>query len=271
MIRINLIGQRSKAKKTSGGSKLQIVVFMLLILIEGAFLFLWYEKLDSQLIAAKKRTTETQDKINDLKRVKDAWERWQRQKGDLDRQAQVFDTLRSDQMGPPLMLQYISYALSRLPDTPEFGDEMRAQELAGWNPKWDPRRVWVYSIDEKDGNLTFKGSALDHEDVAEFYRRLEASDFFQNVEPGLQMRKIHPTLQIKYVDFTVTAGLSYTAAVLELDKKPEMPHEDQPVPQGVPANTIKPAPSPAGGPGSPVGMRIDSQVESPVAMAGGVS
>ena len=208
MIRINLIGTKAKPKAKT--PKLEMIVFGVMILAEVVFLFTWYQMLSSDLEVATKRTKEARAKIADLKKVKEAWERWQVEKADLDRQAKVFESLRAEQIGPPNMLQYLSYALTRLQDTPATTDEIKAQELVGWNPKWDPNRVWLTKLSEKQGMLTLKGEAVDHEDVAEFYRRLESCDYFQGIEPGLQLRKLSPELGIKYVEFTVSTGLKYT-------------------------------------------------------------
>lgn len=231
MIRINLIG--TKAKPKAKAPKGHLFLFLGLIIVEAAFLFVWYQMLSSDLEAATQRTKDATAKIDDLKKVKQAWERWQVEKADLARQSAIFDTLRADQIGPPNLLQYVSYVLTRVPDSPASSDEIKAQELVGWNPKWDPRRVWLTRTEENLGIVTLRGEAIDHEDVAEFYRRLESSDYFVAVEPGLQMRKLSNRLGIKYVEFRVTAGINY--------RMPEL----TPVVASVPA-----AVAPAGPPGT---------------------
>lgn len=247
MIRINLIGQKAKPKPTA--SKGQLLVFVGLLLLEAAFLFVWHQKLSSELDAARKRTAEATAKLDELKRVKQAWEAWQAEKADLDRQTRVFESLRADQLGPPTMLQYLSYVLTKVPESPSAADEMKAQELVGWNPKWDPRRVWLKDINERNGVITIRGEALDHEDVAEFYRRLETSDFFHNVEPGLQSRKFNDALQLKMVEFTVTAQLDYR---LGTAAPPQSKPETAAAPAGpgivpaAPAIATPAAPGPAG-------------------------
>lgn len=207
MIRINLIGTKVKPKARAPSA--QFYLYLALFLVEVIFLFVWHQMLLSDLESTTKKTKEAIAKIETLKQIKESWEKWQVEKADLDRQAQVFETLRAGQVGPPNMLQYLSYILTRIPDTPDHAEEIKAQELAGWNPRWDAGRVWLRRIEERGGMLTIRGEAVDHEDVAEFYRRLDASEFFVNVEPGLQMRQVSPELGIKYVDFTVTAGLQY--------------------------------------------------------------
>jgi hypothetical protein len=260
MIRINLIGQKAKPKPTA--SRGQLLVFLALLLVEAGFLFVWHQKLSSELTDATKRSKDASAKIEELKKVKEAWEQWQAQKADLDRQAQVFETLQADQVGPPSVLQYIGYMLTKLPDTPSSADEMKAQELVGWNPKWDARRVWIRRYSEKSGVLTLNGEALDHEDVAEFYRRMESSDYFSHVEPGLQTRKVHVELGIKYVEFTVTAVLNYRVAL----ETQGAPGETVPAIEGAagatagsPAPVAAPAAAPAATPGAAAGPGAPSE------------
>lgn len=253
MIRINLIGLKTKrAKQASKGGRAQLFIFVAVILAEIAFLFLWHQRLTNELVDAKKRTSDANAKIEDLKRVKVAWEVWLAEKADIEAQELVFDRLRADQLGPPAMLEYVSYVLTPLADSSVAGDEARAQELVGWNPSWDPRRVWVRSVREEGGKLVFTGAAVDHEDVAEFYRRLESSGFFFNVEPGSQTRKVHPDLGNKYVEFEVSMGLSYLA-VLEPADQPAAADSAGSDAETAPPSGQPAAPGTPSGPGAPVG------------------
>lgn len=207
MIRINLIGKRVRVKEKVW--KGQIFIYIGLVVLESAFLVGWYLKLSSDLQEARKRVKDATAKIEELTRVKAAWEKWQAEKADIDRQAQIFEKLKADQLGPPAMLQFLSYALTKVPDIPENSDEIRVQELAGWNPRWDTKRLWLKRITEKEGEVTIEGEAIDHEDVAEFYRRLESSGYFSHIAPGLQARKVNQELNLKLVEFIGTARLNY--------------------------------------------------------------
>jgi Tfp pilus assembly protein PilN len=253
MIRINLIGLKTKAKSTT--PKVPVFLFVGLLVAEAAFLFVWHQKLSSELDEAQRRTRDAQTKIDDLNRVRIAWEQWQAAKVDLDRQNEVFESLKADQKGPAALLQYFSYILTQIPDSPSHAEEIRAQELVGWNPRWNPRRVWIRALRETGGTgdaqrrLAIEGDAVDHQDVAEFYRRLETSGFFPTVEPGLQTRKFHQDMGLKFIDFNAQMTLSYLAAV---DPDDTLPPAD--AGEGSPSDSAPtPAPSviPSTGPGSP--------------------
>lgn len=210
MIRINLIGRKVKQKKT--GNRSQLLIYVALLAVVFGVMFLWHQQLTDELKSAKVKSVEAADKIEKLKRVKQAWELWQAEKADIDSQADVFAALQADQLGPSTALQYLSYTLTKIPDEVEYIDETKAQELAAWNPKWDTRRVWIKSVEIKGQDAKIEGEALDHQDVAEFYRRLESSDIFRNISPGPQRRKVHTDLDIKFVEFSVHATVSYVAA-----------------------------------------------------------
>lgn len=212
MIRINLIGRKVKQKKSHGSY--QVLIYLALLGAACVVLFLWHQSVNDELEGSKKRAREAAEKVENLMRVKQMWEAWQAEKADLDRQTAVFNALQADQIGPAMALQYLSYALTRLTDEAAQGEEAREQELAAWNPKWDPSRIWLRSIEIKNGVAEFKGEAIDHEDVAEFYRRLESSSLFKNIAPGTQRRRIHEELQIKFVEFLVRAEVSFVESAL---------------------------------------------------------
>lgn len=215
MIRINLIGGKVKPKRSGGNA--QLIMYMLAIVAVFGGLYLWHQQQVDQLQAAKKKAVDAADKVDSLKRVKQSWEAWQVEKAATDAQTKVFEALQADQIGPAMALQYLSYALTRISDDPTHQEEAKSQEVAGWNPKWDTHRVWLKSVevknstDGKGSRIEIKGEALDHQDVAEFYRRLESSDIFIGLSSPSQRRKVHEELNIKYIDFSVTANLSFVA------------------------------------------------------------
>lgn len=48
---------------------------------------------------------------------------------------------------------------------------------------WDPKHVWINSITEKSGAFTLLGSAQSDGDVTQLVHRLNASMYFDNVQP----------------------------------------------------------------------------------------
>ena len=187
MIRINLIGRRVRTR--SRAPKGQIFVFLALLVVELVFMFVWYQRAQSDLNLATKRTTQVHKKIVRLNKIKAKWDKWEKQKKRIQSQMKVLEDLRYTQMGPARMLKYFSYMLTKLPDTPKNLEELKAQELAGWDTRWEPSRVWLTELDNKHGLVKMQGIAIDHGDVAELYKRMESSAYIINLNPGMQELK----------------------------------------------------------------------------------
>lgn len=208
MIRINLLPILEKRKKAA--SRAQLYIFASIFAFEVLFLFIWYQKTSSDLTEIEDKLKDLVQKTENLGKVKKAWEEWEKEKAELQKQVKIFEDLKSEQIGPPNMFQFLSYVLTPHNEEDEKNlDEIKSLELSGWNLKWNPSRVWVKRFKEIDGVVTIEGEALDHEDVAEFYRRLETGGYFNEVEPGLQVQKVDKTLDLKYIEFKGTAILNY--------------------------------------------------------------
>ncbi|MBM4387424.1 MAG: PilN domain-containing protein [Deltaproteobacteria bacterium] len=222
MIRINLLPVLEKRKKAA--SRAQLYIFVSILAVEVLFLFIWYQKTSSDLTEVEDKLKDLVKKTENLEKVKKAWEEWEKEKVELQKQIKIFEDLKSEQLGPPSMFQFLSYVLSPHDEEEEKNlEEIKSLELAGWNLKWNPSRVWVKKFKEIDGVVTIEGDALDHEDVAEFYRRLETGGYFVEVEPGLQMQKFDKTLDLKYIEFKGTAILSYNVDAEKSETEPGAP------------------------------------------------
>ena len=165
IIKINLIGRR--AKPTT--SRAQLLLFAGLLVVEALFLFVWYQKLSSELDTVKSRVKEANSKLDELKRVKQAWEQWQAEKADLDRQTQVFESLKAEQIGPPTMLEYVSYVLTKVPDDASGADELKAQELVGWNHRESRRKGGLHQ--RHRGTHRGAGQATGNQGPGDAWRR----------------------------------------------------------------------------------------------------
>ena len=65
---------------------------------------------------------------------------------------------------------------------PDVLEQMRRENpLAGYNPGWDIRRLWLESFQERSGDCQMSGKGKTNEDVAEFLRRLSLSEVFDDV------------------------------------------------------------------------------------------
>ena len=85
----------------------------------------------------------------------------------------------------------------------------RDNPLAGFNPGWDVRRLWLTSFDETNRVCTITGLGRTNDDVAEFLRRLDLSELFTDVrltgtkattdkDTGLELTSFNLTCKVKY-------------------------------------------------------------------------
>jgi type IV pilus assembly protein PilN len=164
MIRINLVAPEratEKKKKTvsmpSAPGAFQ--AYLLLTLFAGGAAFLcaalWWlqtaklRDLDSRIAADEKRQ-------RDLQAIKVQVDAFQKKKTLLERKVELIERLKAQQKGPVHMLDEISKAL--------------------------PDYVWMTSLDEAGGKVTFAGESNSLTAVADFISALQRSGWFSQVD-----------------------------------------------------------------------------------------
>lgn len=219
MIKINLLPSRAVKKKkvAAGGGQLFLILLILLLAGEGVGLYFWYDSTQGKLISAQSEASEIQKKVASLQKVRQQIEEDEKQQALLEEQNRILERLKDGKSGPPNMLLFLDYALTRPPDTLANQDELKALQKAGWNLQWDSDSVWLTRLNEDEyGTITLEGEARWHEDVAEFYQRLRSSIYFRNLEPGPQERKYDQGIEMKYIAFKGQAELNYRMPTLDV-------------------------------------------------------
>ncbi len=177
MIRINLLPFRAARKKEN--IRRQISVFVLsvvcLVLLMG-FVFLNLSRtvaaLEADMSSKKKELAtyaETTKKIEALKK----------KIAEVRAKLNVIKELESKKTGPVLLLDELSIAV----------------------PK---EKLWLTDLNEKNGILTLKGTAMDNDTVALFMTNLENAKHIVSVD--LQTAKLNnlPKYKLNVVDFVLT-------------------------------------------------------------------
>ncbi len=184
MIRINLLPSEGSRRRRGGQNTLSIV--MLLVIIEVLGLFSWYQDVEEQVGQQASAIRKAEESVKRLEKAKSRLEERESEKVELSQQNLILETLKTAKTGPAKILKYISYVLTRKEDNLYNREELTAQEAAGWASGWDPRNVWITKLTEEFGDVTILGLARSHEDVAEFYRRMETSIHFVGIDPVMQ-------------------------------------------------------------------------------------
>jgi Tfp pilus assembly protein PilN len=207
MIRINLLPVRETKKKKFRKEFLILGTFLLAL--ELVVLYSWGASLDDQFIQVAARNKTLQQQVDGLKEAKAQIEERQKNKALLEAQNFIFDQLRYDKIGPSNLLLYFAYVLTRPEATEQNREELKKQEMVGWNIDWDADSVWVTGMADKDGTMEIEGEARAHEDVAELLKRLETGVFFFKPELVSQEAKFNPILEVHYIEFKIVADLNY--------------------------------------------------------------
>ncbi len=203
MIRVNLLPIKQARRRSAG--KTQLVVFAMLIVAELLAWGVIYITTSSQLDAVKERVAQNQAEVQQAQaEVKDA-EVLEKQKEQLTQQLAVLDELEKSRSGPVRVLDELQSMLS----PPRNEEDRFAQLQKNWNVDWDPRRLWISSVSEKDGKFQLNGGAVNADDVAEFLQRLSTGTYFHEVE--LEYVSVDTTMSksAKTVQFALEGSLSY--------------------------------------------------------------
>ncbi len=215
LIRINLLGRAKGSKARRIGPTLPdvpnlgILIFVLLLVIEGAVFYLWQMTATDSARAVDNQVRLREKEFKDLTENKRLIGEAQEQVTKLKKNKVLFDEMFAEKVGPVNALTYLSFVLHPRDESITAGDELKAMEAAGWRVNWDARRAWITSYRELGGEVTIQGEALAHEDVAELQRRLESSPYFRNPKLVYQDVKRDDKLGAPFVDFSIRAWLVY--------------------------------------------------------------
>lgn len=230
MIKINLLPQKDmKRRRPSGGGGGGIgggagsnvmALFGLVLILELGGLYYWYMQADAAGAqgADTSELTEERGRLEKLKR--DAAE-LDKLEVEVGKQRVVFKGLQNNKVGPVNLLLFVSYVLrqvSRLQQeeysvlTDVWAAEAAGAKKAANADEWNPKRVWINGISEKEGELTIHGGAKDHEDVMVFMQRLKTGIYFEGVDLVEQQIGKRNALGQTYVTFKLTSGVNFDPA-----------------------------------------------------------
>lgn len=144
MIRINLLPVRAVKKREMGR---QILAFFALVLIiAGVGNYLWYTNRAEERDRNQVGIAQTKAKIAELEKVIGEVTNINTRKQDVEKKLAVLNDLRKGRNGPVRMLDALSNAT--------------------------PKKLWLKSFDEENGKVKLVGSAVSHDEVAEYMRGL---------------------------------------------------------------------------------------------------
>jgi type IV pilus assembly protein PilN len=184
MIRINLLPIKQDRRRESGRN--QILVGVLMVVVELAVFGVFYYQARSEVDAQKNANDQIQTQVKRIEeQVKD-------HKGiikeieEYEKRQEAIENLQAARTGPVFVMLELSEILSRggRPhlDNDRYQEMVQKNPTAGYDENWDYRRLWITAFSEKQRRVKISGQGLTHEDVAEFLRRLNLSEFFVKSE-----------------------------------------------------------------------------------------
>jgi Tfp pilus assembly protein PilN len=225
MIRINLLPAKDgRRRRSTGGSQKTGAIILLLVVLELLGMFSWYQDLSDQATEQNSIAKRAEEKVKSLEQKKKKLEEREQSKIELARQNVIFEKMKSEKTGPPEMLKFLSYVLTKKEDNLYNREELKAQEASGWASGWNPENLWMTEVVVNPGDVVLRGHARSHEDVAEFYRRLESGIYFVMIDPVFQKVFTDADFnELELVEFEATAMLNYNT-----DGEMRMIREDVP-------------------------------------------
>lgn len=211
MIRINLLPVR-QVRKAQAGQR-QLLIFVAAIVAALVVMFFLYELKSSEVEKARRNVNQLQSAIASLKKEVGDFDLLRRQRDQLIAQRRVIDQLYAARTGPVRMMRELSDILSpgKGPTVDQTAYEalLRRDPNAGFNPKWNPRKVWIESLDEKGKRVMLKGNAKGHDDVAELLKRLTLSKLFTAVQLDKNEQRLDAQSKVKVVAFSLACKAQY--------------------------------------------------------------
>ena len=213
MIRINLLPEGRRSHALASSAQMWGVCYLLSSFALCVLLFLAYlngaaalSEQRAQNGEMKARIKATEAQVGDLDEV----EARLAKSRELEAVAKQLQTARQ---GPARLLMELSRILSvgRGPTIdPEKLERLRRDNpLAGYNPSWDVRRLSLSAFKEVDGKCQITGTARTNEDVAEFLRRLNLSEFFDEVLLQSTLTQKDRRTEVPTVVFELSCKVAY--------------------------------------------------------------
>jgi type IV pilus assembly protein PilN len=157
LIKINLLPVARVTKKVAvSGMQLQVVAAIAAVLVLVALCGYRWQMLSEQVVQQTQSREGKKVELVELKKKVAEVENYEKNKKLLENKNRVIEQLRKNQGGPVRLLDHISQSL-------------------------EPLKIWLTSVDDGGAQITLEGRALATDDVVEFVKDLQRSNYFSSV------------------------------------------------------------------------------------------
>jgi type IV pilus assembly protein PilN len=213
MIRINLLPAAKRTAVATGSTQLWAAVYLLGVFLWGVLLFFFYLNYHSKLEEQRAANTALEQEIEQAKQKSANIGDVEAKLAKSRQLEEVVAKLQSARQGPTRVLMELSKLLSEGGGptvSPEKLDALRRDNpLAGFNPGWDVRRLWLTAFTEQNRKCSIRGFGKTNEDVAEFLRRLSLSNLFEKVTLQATASATEQGSTVPVVSFELSCQVRY--------------------------------------------------------------
>lgn len=193
MIRINLLASTKRAAPTktasapAGSTQVWAGVYFASVVAAIAVCAFVYFSADAELSAKLSENGTLEGQIQQLRSRSSRLEEVQAKLAESLALEEVVSELSRGRTGPTRAMMEISNILGSgegsgpTIDPAALEALRRDNPLATYNRAWDSRRLWLVRFEENNRECRIEGVGRTNEDVAEFLRRLQLSELFDNV------------------------------------------------------------------------------------------
>ena len=211
MIRINLLREKKAKRAPKGQNAIAVGIASLVAAAAGVYFFV-HAPLVAE-IESQSAANETVKKSNDeMAAATKDYDVVNQQYQALLQQEEAISRLSNARAVPAWFLRELASILTKGHQptmAPEMAERVKTDPNRQWNLGWDPKRVWISSIEESQGMFTIRGGAASDTDVTQLALRLQASVFFQAVVPEGGASDKDAKSKVAFYRFTVTGKVVY--------------------------------------------------------------
>jgi Tfp pilus assembly protein PilN len=219
MIRINLLQEKKKGKRRRrlaagevGAGKQFAIGAGVVGAVAVAGFFLVHLPLESALTELRTENARRGKTVAALTEDTKEFDTVTNQLNAAKAQEATIVRLQSVRATPAWMLAELSSLLTR-DRKPTMSLQMQERIKNDVNrqfsPSWDAKRIWITSIEEKEGELKLEGGAQSTSDVTQLTLRLQASVYFDGVEALQVTSATDAASKQPYIKFSVRGKVLY--------------------------------------------------------------
>jgi Tfp pilus assembly protein PilN len=211
MIQINLLREK-KAKRVPKGQNAMAIGFGSIVAAALAVYFFVHAPLVAEIESQAEANEKIKKSNDEMAAATKDYDVVNAQYQALLQQEEAIKRLSNARAVPAWFLRELASIMTKGHQptmSPEMAERVKTDPNRQWNLGWDPKRVWITSIEEQNGNFTLRGGAQSDTDVTQLALRLQASVFFLAVVPEGGSSDKDAKSKVAFYRFTVTGKVVY--------------------------------------------------------------